>query len=64
MPGIATMDLDLSIEEKGSHTMLSGEMVYTMKNGFFDLVNSLMMKNMNAKLLDGIVAGIKIYRNR
>lgn len=61
MPGIATMDLDLSIEEKGSHTMLSGEMVYTMKNGFFDLVNSLMMKNMNAKLLDGIVAGHKKY---
>ena len=41
--------------------MLSGEMVYTMKNGFFDLVNSLMMKNMNAKLLDGIVAGHKKY---
>lgn len=27
----------------------------------FDIMNSLMMKNMNAKLLDGIMAGHKLY---
>jgi hypothetical protein len=36
-------------------------MTYAMSNGFFDIMNSLMMKNMNAKLLDGIMAGHKLY---
>jgi len=32
-----------------------------MKNGLFDIMNSLMMKKMNAKLMDGIMAGHKLY---
>jgi hypothetical protein len=36
-------------------------MEYTMKNVLFDVMNSMMMKNMNAKLLDGIMAGHKLY---
>jgi hypothetical protein len=32
-----------------------------MKNVLFDMMNSLMMKNMNAKLLSGILAGHKKY---
>ncbi|MCP9768980.1 hypothetical protein EGI22_13755 [Lacihabitans sp. LS3-19] len=61
MPGIDTMAMDLAIRNSGDKTMLSGTMTYTMKNGFFDIMNSLMMKNMNAKLVDGIMAGHKLY---
>lgn len=61
MPGIDTMALDLAIRDQGPNTILTGTMVYTMKNTFFDIMNSLMMKNMNAKLLDGIMAGHKLY---
>lgn len=61
MPGIKTMALDLAIRESDSNTILSGTMVYSMKNAFFNVMNTLMMKNMNAKLLDGILAGHKLY---
>lgn len=61
MPGIDTMALDLAVRAAGGKTILSSTMAYTMKNGFFDMMNGLMMKNMNAKLLDGIMAGHKLY---
>lgn len=61
LPGIKTMALDLAIREQGEKTILTSTMAYSMKNGFFDVINSLMMKNMNAKLLDGIMAGHKLY---
>jgi hypothetical protein len=61
MPGIKTMVLDLAIRNQGINTILRGTMIYTMKNGFFDMMNSLVMKNMNTKLLDGIMAGHKLY---
>jgi hypothetical protein len=61
MPGIDTMSLDLAIRDMGPNTVLTGTMAYTMKNVLFDLMNSLMMKSMNAKLLDGIMAGHKLY---
>lgn len=61
MPGIKTMELDLSLIDKGEHTLLTGVMQYTMKNMLFDIMNSCMMKSMNAKLLDGIMAGHKLY---
>jgi len=61
MPGIDTMILDLAIRSQGEKTILTSTMAYTMKNGFFDIMNCLMMKSMNAKLLDGIMAGHKLY---
>ncbi|MCF8449996.1 MAG: SRPBCC family protein [Taibaiella sp.] len=61
MPGIDTMALDLAIGRQGEKTTLTGTMAYSMKNGFFDVMNTLMMKNMNSKLLDGIMAGHKLY---
>ena len=61
MPGIDTMALDLAIRENGEKTVLSSTMEYSMKNGFFEIMNSLMMKKMNAKLLDEIMAGHKLY---
>jgi hypothetical protein len=61
MPGIDTMKMDLSLRENEGKTILTGTMQYTMKNGFFDVMNSVMMKRMNAKLLSGIMAGHKLY---
>jgi carbon monoxide dehydrogenase subunit G len=61
MPGIKTMVLDLAIRNQGEKTILTSTMAYSMKNGLFDIMNSLMMKKMNAKLLDGIMAGHKLY---
>jgi len=55
------MALDLSIRTNGDKTILYSTMKYTMKNTFFDIMNSLMMQKMNAKLLDGIMAGHKLY---
>ncbi len=61
MPGIKTTTLDFSIQENGNDTLLTATMEYSMKNVAFDLMNTLMMKGMNSKLLDGIVAGHKKY---
>jgi hypothetical protein len=61
MPGIKTMALDLALRQNGYKTILSSTMTYSMKNSFFDIMNILMMKKMNAKLLDGIMAGHKLY---
>jgi len=61
MPGIKTMELDLAIRNQGEKTILTSTMVYSMKNGFFNVMNSLIMKKMNAKLLNGIMAGHKLY---
>jgi len=61
MPGIKTTSMDLHIQEKNSNTLLTATMEYTMKNSFFDIMNSMMMKSMNSKLLDGILAGHKKY---
>lgn len=61
MPGLDTVSLDLAIEEKGAKTLLTGTMNYTMKNAFFDFMNTLVMKKINSKLLEGILAGHKLY---
>jgi hypothetical protein len=61
MPGIKTMVLDLAIRNQGEKTILTSTMAYSMKNGFFDVMNGIMMEKMNAKLLDGIMAGHKLY---
>jgi hypothetical protein len=61
MPGIDQLSLDLAIQADGDQTILRSTMVYTMKNSFFDFMNSIMMKKMNAELLDSIMAGHKLY---
>ena len=61
MPGIKTMELDLVLRDSQEGTVLTGVMEYSMKNGFFDVMNHLVMKSMNAKLLSGILAGHKKY---
>lgn len=61
MPGIKTMALDLAIRQTNDKTILTGTMEYSMKNVFFDLMNVVMMKKMNTKVLDEMMAGHKMY---
>lgn len=61
MPGIDQLRLQLSIQPHSLGSILRGDMVYTMKNAFFEVFNTLLMKRMNAQLLDGIMAGHKKY---
>jgi carbon monoxide dehydrogenase subunit G len=61
LPGIKTMFVDFAVRQKGNTSVLTSTMEYSMKNPLFDLMNVFMMKRMNAKLLDGIVAGHKKY---
>lgn len=61
MPGLKTVKLRLDIVPKGNATVLTGTMTYSMQNAFFDLVNTLVMKSMNTKLLNGILAGHQLY---
>jgi len=61
MPGLKTVKLRLDIVPNGNATVLTGTMTYSMQNAFFDLVNTLVMKSMNTKLLNGILAGHKMY---
>lgn len=61
LPGIKKIVVDFAIEAKGDKTLLTSTMEYSMKNSFFDMMNSLMMKKMNSQLIDGIAAGHKKY---
>lgn len=61
LPGIKTMTVNFAVRQKGENAVLTSTMEYTMKNPLFDLMDALMMKKMNAQLLDGIVAGHKKY---
>jgi hypothetical protein len=58
---IADWDSIYVLKNEVRITALLAAMPADLKNGFFDVMNSLMMKNMNAKLLDGIMAGHKLY---
>ena len=48
LPGIKTMTVDFEVRAKGDHSVLKSSMEYTMKNRFFDVMDSLMMKKMNS----------------
>jgi carbon monoxide dehydrogenase subunit G len=61
LPGIKTIVVDFAVEARGEKTWLTSTMEYSMKNPFFDMMNTLMMKKMNSQLIDGIAAGHKKY---
>ena len=61
MPGIKSMNADFMIRTENGKTILQADLHYGMKNIFFDLMNSLMMKKMNAKVWNSLVAGYKKY---
>ena len=61
IPGIEKMAMELAVREKGDHAILTGTLEYSMKNPLYDLVNQLVLKSRNEKLLDRILAGHKKY---
>ncbi|MEI8094684.1 MAG: SRPBCC family protein [Spirochaetales bacterium] len=61
LPGVATMSMDFHLRSDGNATVLRAVLDYTMKNPLFDLMNVLMMKKMNASVIEGVVAGHKKY---
>ncbi|MCP4140940.1 MAG: SRPBCC family protein [Chloroflexi bacterium] len=61
MPGIKDMFVDFAVRQEGDKSVLTSTMEYSMKNPFFDVMNTLVMKKMNGDILNGIVAGHKKY---
>ena len=61
MPGIKKMAADFSVKPKGDKTILKATLEYSMQNMLFDLMNSLMMKRMNVKNWNSVLAGHKKY---
>jgi carbon monoxide dehydrogenase subunit G len=61
MPGIKTMHADFSVRVENGRTILRADLHYEMKNVFFDLMNALLVKGMNTKLWNSVVAGHKKY---
>lgn len=61
MPGIKTMSADFKVRTENGHTILRADLHYDMKNIFFDMMNALMMKGMNIKNWNAVLAGHKKY---
>ena len=61
MPGINTMKADFAVRTENGRTILRADLSYDMKNGFYDVMNVLMVKKMNIKLWNSVVAGHKKY---
>ena len=62
MPGIKTMQAEFQVKDNGAgKSILTATLEYSMKNGFFDIMNTLMMKSMNTKNWNGVLAGHKKY---
>lgn len=61
MPGIKTMKADFAVRNENGKTILRADLRYDMKNAFFDIMNGLMVKKMNIKLWNSVVAGHKKY---
>lgn len=61
LPGIKSMKALFSVRTENGNTILRADLHYTMKNSFFKLVNKLMMKSMNTKNWNGVLAGHKKY---
>jgi carbon monoxide dehydrogenase subunit G len=62
LPGIQTMKAHFKVKETNSvKTVLTATLEYSMKNPFFNIMNVLMMKGMNTKNWDAVLAGHKKY---
>ncbi len=52
---------DFMVREEKGKTILRADFRYSMKNIFFDMMNILMMKKMNIKNWNTVLAGHKKY---
>lgn len=61
MPGIDKMEAKFSVRTENNKTILRADLIYSMKNVLFDAMNSMMVKKMNTKLWNSVLAGHKRY---
>jgi hypothetical protein len=61
LPGIKSMTADFSVRTEHNKTILHADLHYNMKNVFFNIMNVLMMKKMNTKNWNAVLAGHKKY---
>ena len=61
MPGIDKMEAKFKVRTENDKTILRADLNYSMKNVLFDAMNSMMVKRMNTKLWNSVMAGHKKY---
>ncbi len=61
MPGIDKMEAEFNVRTDNGKTILRANLNYSMKNVLFDAMNSMMVKKMNTKLWNSVMAGHKKY---
>lgn len=61
LPGMKTAYADFMVREESGKTILRADFHYSMKNTFFNMMNTLMMKKMNIKNWNSVLAGHKKY---
>ena len=61
MPGIDKMVAKFKVRTENDKTILRADLNYSMKNVLFDAMNSMMVKRMNTKLWNSVMAGHKKY---
>jgi hypothetical protein len=61
LPGMKTAYADFMVREESGKTILRADFHYSMKNAFFDMMNISMMKKMNIKNWNSVLAGHKKY---
>ncbi|MFT4601345.1 MAG: carbon monoxide dehydrogenase subunit G [Arenicella sp.] len=61
MPGIDKMEAEFAVRTENDKTILRANLNYSMKNVMFDAMNSMMVKRMNTKLWNKVLAGHKKY---
>jgi hypothetical protein len=61
MPGIDKMLAAFKVRTENNKTILRADLSYSMKNVLFDAMNSMMVKKMNTKVWNSVLAGHKKY---
>ena len=61
MPGIKNMNADFMVRTDNDKTILRADLHYSMKNVVFGMMNSMLMKRMNIKNWNSVLAGHKKY---
>ena len=61
MPGIDKMEAEFKVRTENNKTILRADLHYSMKNLLFDAMNSMVVKKMNTKLWNSVMAGHKKY---
>jgi carbon monoxide dehydrogenase subunit G len=61
VPLMKDMKAEFSVREEGGKTLLRGTMEYEMTRGMGNLINGIMMKKLNIKNWNKVLAGFKKY---